>query len=190
MTSEIEDITLQYFTEGDDAVCVTDGPVYSGTVEQFELAHAAGAQAYLESATGDLNTIFDCVKTATKSQQDGMTVYELTLDPEKRIASDEVFQILADAGDPVQAESIILGFDDKGYLVWANEKREFKLSSLEKNLMLTDFDNTTVEPMPKADKTYEEMEADIDEKYDAFFADLDKNEAAEGEASSEAAEAK
>ena len=188
--SEIEDITLQYFTEGDDAVCVTDGPAYSGTTDQFGLEHAAGAKAYLESATGDLNTIFNCVKTATKSQQDGMTVYELTLDPEKRIASDEVFQILADAGDPVQAESIILGFDDKGYLVWANEKREFKLSSLEKNLMLTDFDNTTVEPMPKADKTYEEMEADIDEKYDAFFADLDKNEAAEGEASSEAAEAK
>ena len=188
--SEIEDITLQYFTEGDDAVCVTDGPAYSGTTDQFGLEHAAGAKAYLESATGDLNTIFNCVKTATKSQQDGMTVYELTLDPEKRIASDEVFQILADAGDPVQAESIILGFDDKGYLVWANEKREFKLSSLEKNLTLTDFDNTTVEPMPKADKTYEEMEADIDEKYDAFFADLDKNEAAEGEASSEAAEAK
>ena len=187
---EIEDIKLEYYSDGDKAVCVTDGPAYSGTTDQFGLEHAAGAKAYLESATGDLNTIFDCVKTATKSQQDGMTVYELTLDPEKRIASDEAFQILADAGDPVQAESIILGFDDKGYLVWANEKREFKLSSLAKNLMLYDFDNTTVEPMPKADKTYEEMEADIDEKYDAFFADLDKNEAAEGEASSEAAEAK
>ena len=32
-----------------------------------------------------------------------------------------------------------------------------------------DFDSTTIESMPKADKTYEEMQADIGEKYAAFF---------------------
>ena len=190
MKSEIEDITLQYFTEGDKAVCVTDGPVYSGTVEQFNLSHAAGSEAYLKSATGDLNTIVDCVATATKSQQDGMTVYELTLDPAKRIASDETFQILADNGDPILSESIIVGFDENGYLVWANEKRAFKVSTLEKNIMLTDFDSTVVDPMPEADKTYEEMEADIDEKYEKFFDEAEKAESAEGAVSSEAAEAK
>ena len=190
MTCQIDDITLQYFTEGDDAVCVTDGPVYSGTVEQFDLQHAAGAKAYLQSATGELGKIFDCVDTVKKSQQDGMAVYEMTLDPEKRIASDEIYKIMADNGDPLVAESIILGFDEKGYLVWANEKREFKGSVAEKNIMLTDFDNTVVDPMPKADKTYEEMEADIDAKYEVFFAELEKAEGVEGEASSAAAEAK
>ena len=190
MTGEIEDITLQYFTEGDNAVCVTDGPVYSGTVEQFDLPHAAGSKAYLSSATGDLDTIVECIATATKSQQDGMTVYELTLDPAKRIASDEVFQILADNGDPILSESVIVGFDEKGYLVWANEKREFQDTTAEKNLMLSDFDSTVVDPMPEADKTYEEMEADIDEKYEALFAEWEAAESAEGAVSSEAAEVK
>jgi hypothetical protein len=119
-----------------------------------------------------------------------MTVYELALDPEKRIASDEIFQLLADSGDPILSENVIVGFDENGYLVWANEKREFKASTTEKNIMLTDFDNTVVDPMPKADKTYEEMEADIDKKYEELFAELDKAEAAEGAAHSKAAEAK
>ena len=190
MACEIDDITLQYFTDGDNAVCVTDGPAYSGTVEQFDLPHAAGAKAYLESATGDLNTIVDCAATVTKSQQDGMTVYELALDPEKRIASDEIFKLLADKGDPVLSESVIVGFDENGYIVWANEKREFKASTAEKNITLTDFDNTVVDPMPEADKTYEEMEADIEKKYEEAFADLEKAENADGAAPSEAAEAK
>ena len=188
--SEIEDITLQYFTEGDDAVCVTDGPAYSGTTDQFGLEHAAGAKAYLESATGDLNTIFNCVKTVTKSQQDGMTVYELALDPEKRIASDEIFQLLADNGDPVLNEGIIIGFDENGYLMWANEKREFKDSTAEKNMMFSDFDSTVVDPMPEADKTYDDMQADMDEKYEELFAELEEAESAEGAVSSDAAEAK
>ena len=190
MTFEVEDITLQYFTDGDNAVCVTDGPAYAGTTEQFDLPQAAGSEAYLKSATGDLDTIVDCIATVTKSQQDGMTVYELALDPEKRIASDEAFQLLADAGDPILAESIIIGFDEKGYLVWANEKREFKDTTAETNIMLSDFDSTVVDPMPEADKTFEEMQADMDEKYEAFFAELEEEEGAVESASSEAAEAK
>ena len=190
MTCEIDDITLQYFTEGDNAVCVTDGPVYSGTVDQFEVPHAAGYKAYLKSATGDLNTIIDCVATVTKSQQDGMTVYELTLDPAKRIASDEIYQLLADSGDPILSESITVGFDGNNNLVWAYEKREFKASTAEKNLTFSDFDNTVVDPMPEANKTFEEMQADIDEKYDAVFAALEQAENAEGAAPSEAAAAK
>ena len=190
MTCEIDDLTLQYFTEGDNAVCVTDGPVYSGTVEQFDLPHAAGFKAYLKSATGDLNTIIDCVANVTKSQQDGMTVYELTLDPAKRIASDEVYQLLADYGDPILSESITIGFDGNNNLVWALEKREFQASTAEKNLMFSDFDSTVVDPMPEANKTYEEMQADIDEKYNAVFDALEQADNAEEAAPSEAAEAK
>jgi hypothetical protein len=189
MTCEIDDITLSYFTEGYDAVCVTDGPVYSGSTEQFNLKHAAGYEAYLNSAAGDLNKIIGCVATATKSQQDGMTVFELELDPEKRIASDEVFQILADAGEPILSESIIVGFDENGHLVWANEKREFAATIAESNMMFSDFDSTVVDPMPEADKTYEEIEADMDARYDAFFAELEEAEAAQGTAPAETAEA-
>ena len=189
-TYEVGDIALQYITDGDNVACVTDGPIYSGTAEQFELPHAAGFKAYLKSATGDMNAIIDCVATVSKSQQDGMTVYELTLDPEKRIASDEVFQILAESGDPILSESIIVGFDANNYLVWANEKREFQASAAEKNMTFTDFDSTVVEPMPEADKTFEDMEADIDAKYEDFFAELEKAEGAEGAVSPEAAEVK
>ena len=74
--------------------------------------------------------------------------------------------------------------------MWAYEKREFKASIAEKNLMFSDFDNTVVDPMPEANKTFEEMQADIDEKYDAVFAALEQAETAEGAAPSEAAAAK
>ena len=74
MTGKIDDVTIRYCSEGDDAVCVTDGPVYSGTTEQFDLSHFAGVEAYLKDAVGDLNTIADCVDTVEKEQQGDLTV--------------------------------------------------------------------------------------------------------------------
>lgn len=191
MTAELGDIKLQYFSNGEDAVCVTDGPVYSGTTEQFDQTHFAGAAAYLKEATWDLNDIVGCVATATKSEQDGMTVYELTLDPEKYMASDEILQIMAESGDPILSAVVYIGFDPNGYIVWVDNKTDYKLSTTEKSLSLSDFDSTVIEPMPQADKTYEEMEADIKQKLDAYSEELEKADGVDAAAtgSSEAAEA-
>lgn len=50
------------------------------------------------------------------------------------------------------------------------------------NLMLKDYDSTTVDPMPEATRTFEDMEQDMQLKYDALFAQLEAAEAAEAEA--------
>ena len=166
MTAEIGDITLQYFSDGEEAVCVTDGPVYSGTTEQFDMTHFAGVEAYLENTIGDLNTLVDCIDTVTKEQQEDMTVYTLNLDPQKYIDSDETLSILADYGSPVLSAVVTLGFDQEGRIVLADEMTEYELSSNRTTVTLADFDSTVIEPMPEADKTFDEMNADMEAKLD------------------------
>lgn len=191
MVGEIDDIAIRYCSDGDDAVCVTDGPVYSGTTEQFDQSHFAGVEAYLEGAVGDLNTIADCVGSVAKEQQDGLTAYTLTLDPEKYMASDEILTMMKEYGDPVVSAVFTLGFDGEGHLASIHEVVEYAKSIADRTYTLSDFDSTTVDPMPAADKTFEEMEADINEKYEALEDELDATSEYQDEAaSSDAAEAK
>ena len=173
MTAEIEGITLQYYSDGEDAVCVTDGPVYSGTTAQFDSTHFNGVAAYLKDATGDLNTVIDCAATVTKEQQDDVTVYTLTLDPEKYIKSDEILSLMAENGDSVVEAVFALGFDQEGHIVSIHKVITYVANASDLTLTLSDFDSTVVEPMPEADKTYEEMEADIDAKFEALYDELD-----------------
>lgn len=188
MVAEIEGITLQYFTDGDAAVFVSDGPVYSGTTEQFDLAHTNGVETFLVEEIGDLNTLVDCAAEAEKMESNGMTFYLLTLDPEKYIASDEILQIMADAGSPVKEASLTIGFEEDGSIASIDLATTYDDVKVWKGLMFSDYDNTAIDPMPEADKTYEEMEADTQAKLDALAAELEEAESAE--ASSEAAEAK
>ena len=49
-----------------------------------------------------------------------------------------------------------------------SEKDEYEKISSTRNVELSEFDTTVIDPMPEADKTYAEMEEDMDAKYDAF----------------------
>lgn len=173
MTGEIEGVKIRYCSDGDEAVCVTDGPVYSGTTEQFGEAHFAGVEAFLKEEVGDLNTLIGCADTVEKAQEGDLTVYTLTLDPEKYMASDEILTMMKEYGDPVVSAVFELGFDGEGHLASIHEAVEYSASIADRTYTLSDFDSTEVGPMPEADKTYEEMEADIDEKYKALEDELD-----------------
>ncbi len=72
MAGEIGDTTFRYFSEGDDVVCETGGSAYSGTTEQFGLAHFAGIDACLAEKIGDMNSIVECAAAVEKEQQDGL----------------------------------------------------------------------------------------------------------------------
>ena len=170
---EIEDIKLEYYSDGDKAVCVTDGPVYSGTTEQFDQPQFAGFEACFYGAVGDLNTCIDCFDTVVKEQQGDVTVYTVTLDPEKYMASDEILTMMKDAGDPVLSAVFTFSIDKDGRLVSLNRVVDYNVSSIDVTHTLSDFDSTVIGPMPEADKTYEEMESDINVKFDQLAAELD-----------------
>ena len=170
MTHKIGDMTMQYFSDGDDAVYVADDTVYSGSTEQFGLGHFDGPQAYVESEIGDLNSIVDCAASVDKEQQGEASIYKLTLDVQKYIASDEVLTMMAESGNPVRASTVTLGFDQEGRMVLVGHVLEYDKSITELDIEFTDFDNTVVGPMPKATASYEELLADEEGKY----ADLDE----------------
>ena len=189
--AEISDMKLGYITEGDKAVFISDGPVYSGTPEQFALISSEGVEAYLDYTIGDLNVLADCAANVEKMASNGLTFYTLTLDPQKYIDSDEILQVLAESGSPVKEALVTIGFEEDGSICSIDKKVAFEDLTKLNNLVFSDYDNTTVEAMPEADKTYEEMEADMQEKLDALSDELDMAEGLEDEASSaEAAEAK
>ena len=164
----IDDVSLEYYSDGEDVVLVTDGPVYGGTTEQFGDPHFGGFQAYLADRIGDLNTIVDCASAVTKEQQGDETVYTVTLDPEKYIASDETLKEVADAGNALKAGAYTIAFDKDGHITSIVESLESEMTTTEVALTLSDFDSTTVDPMPEATSTYDEMLADEDLKYGAF----------------------
>lgn len=174
---DVAGIKLQYLTDGDNAVCVADGPIYSGTVEQFGLDYAAGFDAYLESEIGDLNTMIDCVASVEKLESNGLTFYLMTLDPEKYTASDSTLQLLAEYGSPVKEAFLTIGFEEDGSIASIDRAIVYEDLSAMKGLLISDYDNTTLGPLPEATKTFEEMEADIQAKIDAFIEESGGDEA-------------
>ena len=171
--AEVSGIKLKYITEGEAAVFVSDGPVYSGTVEQFDLPSAGGPGAYLDDAIGDLDTLAACAADVEKMESHGLVFYTLTLDPEKYIASDEALKMLADYGSPITEALVTVGFDEDGSICSIDKKIAYSDITAVKNLVFSDYGATTVEDLPEADKTYEEMEADMQEKLDALSDELD-----------------
>ena len=188
--AEVAGVKLKYVTDGDKAVFVSDGPVYSGTVEQFDLPSAGGPGAYLDDVIGDLDTLAACAASVEKMESHGLTFYTLTLDPEKYIAFDESLKLLADYGSPVVEAVITVGFDEDGSIGSIDKKVAYSDVTAVKNLVFSDYGATTVEDLPAADKTYEEMEADMQEKLDALSEEFDLADDSEGEESSSSAAAK
>lgn len=161
MTGEIGDTTFRYCSEGDAAVCVTGGSAYSGTTEQFGLAHFAGIEACLAEKIGDMNKIIECIATVTKEQQGELAVYALTLDPEKYIASDETLIAMKAGGNPVLSASFEFGFDKDGNLAFTHGVIEYTASITDGTYTLSGFDGTVVEPMPAANKTFADLEVEM-----------------------------
>ena len=120
-----------------------------------------------------MNTCIDCFDTVVKEQQGDVTVYTVTLDPEKYMASDEILTMMKDAGDPVLSAVFTFSIDKDGRLVSLNRVVDYNVSSIDVTHTLSDFDSTVIGPMPEADKTYEEMESDINVKFEQLAAELD-----------------
>ncbi len=177
--SEISGIKLTYYTEGDDAVLVTDGPAYSGTVEQFDLVQGKGLQAYLEDLIGAQGMLADCAASVEKTETNGLTFYTLTLDIDKYTAADEALQLLADSGSKLVETIVTIGFEEDGNIASIDRKYDFGTSTATRNVVFKDHNSTTVDPMPEATNTYEEMEADMETKLDEMFGGDEAADAAE-----------
>ena len=128
MTATVVNETMEYYSDGDDAVFVSDGPIYSGTTEQFGQTHFAGIDAYLNEMIGDFNKLIDCAASVVKEQQGDVTTYTLTLDPRKHMDSDEALKSLEASGDPIQSAIITIGFDSEGRIVQLGKHTVFPIS--------------------------------------------------------------
>ena len=188
MVGKTDDIEVEYYTEGRKAVLVTNGTSYSGKVKQFGLTFPKGFQAYLTDAVGDLSTLADCAASIEKMENAGLTFYVVMLDPEKYIATDETLTLMKDFGDSLKESKLSVGFDADGNIVSIDFGNSYeKGHAMLKHLVISDYDSTVVEPMPAAEKTYKDMQADIQEEVDAFLNDMDLDSTAEGATSSSAA---
>lgn len=173
-------VKLAYYTDGDDVVFMSDGPAYSGTVDQFDLTHAQGVGAYLDNAIGTIDTIVDCVANVEKEEIRGLTYYTLTLDPQKYAASDEILNALAESGTSVKEATFTFCFDEDGSVGAIDKVVTYENSSIVKNLYFKDYNKTVVDEMPKATKTYEDMEADSQAKLDQITDQMVDSEDTEG----------
>lgn len=191
VAAEFGDIKMQYFTDDKNAVFVFDGTAYSGTDEQFGAQDYSGFDDFIKHTIGDFDSLVGCTVSAEKMESNGMTLYTLTLDPEKYVASDAILAALAEAGFPVKGASLTIGFDEKGMVSLMNETFSFEASTITENLAFSDFDSTVVDPAPEATKTYEEMGEDLQHEIEGLMKQLDSFEVpADEAAAANAAEAK
>lgn len=186
ITAEYGGEKLQYFTDGKNAVFVSDGTAYSGTAEQFGAQDYSGFDTYIKHVIGDLDAIVGCTTSAQKVDADGLNVYAFTLDPQKYIASDPTLTVLADAGHPVKEALLTIGLNKDGNVVSMNMVVGFEDSGLVETLEFSDFGNTFVDPTPEATKTYEEMDEDRQREIEQLIKTLDAYDASAGEASPKA----
>ena len=177
MEGTVGDITIAYYTDGDDVVCVTDAGNYAGTTEQFDRSWFTSADALVKDAIGDFDALIDCAATVEKMDAQGLTAYTLTLDPEKYMASDEILTSLAEVGDPVKESLVTFTFNEDGSIGAIDKKDTYEKSTDLTTLVFSDYDSTTVDPLPEATKTYEDMEAEMMAKLDAMDDELTTVEA-------------
>ncbi len=160
--AQFADTEFKSFTEGENAVFVADGSAYAGTAEQYNMTHAKGFEAFLLSTIGDLPTLVDCAAEIEKTQANGYTFYLVKLDPESYIASDEALKFMANEGDSVKEALLAVSFNEDGSFasidLGINYEKDHAVSN---HLVFSDYDNTVVDPMPAADKTFEDWRAEI-----------------------------
>ena len=77
--------------------------------------------------------------------------------------------MMAEAGDPVTEVIVTIGFDQDGRLVRMTKLVAYTTFVTTDTLILSDFDSTEIGPMPEATNTFEEMEEDMQVKFDAML---------------------
>ena len=158
--SESYGIAMDYYTDGDQAVLVSDGKAYGGTTKQFDLVQSKGSKACLVDTTGDLEMLLTVASGVQKEQSGADTVYSLVLDVDRYTESDEGLSTMAQLGSKVQDATASITFDADGYIVAVDQATDYSSFSTKTNVTLSDFDATVVDPMPEATATYDEMLAD------------------------------
>ena len=166
---DIGGVQLSYYTEGDNAVFVSDGPVYGGTNEQFDLIQAQGVDAFMNDLIGDYAMFADMSSDIEKMESNGLTFYLMTVDSAKYIEADESLKGLADSGSALQGCDVTVGFEEDGSICSVDRKLVFGDVVALKNVGFSDYDATVVDPMPEATSTYEQMLADEEAKLDEVF---------------------
>ena len=136
---------------------------------------------------GDLSVLVDCASAVEKTENDGIVTYTLTLDPKKYTETNEAYKIMTANGDELVDVKLVLSFDKDGYIVKTCQTSEFSggiKSTVE--LTLSDYDKTTVQDMPEATATYDQMNSDIQKKMSDFFKDVNTGETVEAPAATTA----
>ena len=173
ITAEYEGEKLQYFTDGNNAVFVSDGTAYSGTTEQFGTQDYSGFDTFVAHVVGDLETLVGCASSAEKMESKDLTLYMLSFDPQKYIATDPTLTMLSEAGMPVKDAILTIGFDKGGNVASMIAAINFEDSGLVETLEFSDFDSTVVDPTPEATKTYEQMDKDMQQQIEQLMKELD-----------------
>ena len=174
------DIKLKYVTDGDKAVCVTDQGNYAGTADDFALDFAQGFKAYLKKMIGEPKDLVACASEIAKDKQGDDTVWTLKLDPAKYMQTSDVLKMIADSEDPITEETITVTFDKDGNITAMGGKSVFKNDHFSENkLAFSDFDKTTVEALPQADKSFEDYQKDEELKLSELIEESDEAEKTE-----------
>ena len=100
--------------------------------------------------------------------------YQLTLDPRKYMDADEALLALEKSGNPIKNAQLTIYFDADGHIAGLKKHYEFPEAINDITDSLSDFDATTVEAMPEATKTFEELEADREIKFHELFDGLEE----------------
>lgn len=190
-------VALKYISEGDAAVCVTDEGTYAGTAEQFEMVCSKGADSYIKEAIGDLVTLVDYADSIDKMENEdddstnnmqtdsvdqvkwvdsdqaetnAVIFYTVTLNVDKYLKSNEALHMLTQSGSNLMDATVTVGFDKNGNIVTLDRALIYDNLEIGRYLTLSDYDQTVVENMPEATKTYEDWKTEQSAKIATLLA--------------------
>ncbi len=160
--------TFKSFLDGDKAVVDVDGVAYAGTVEEMSADEMTSIDELLETKVGDFEAITSCVSAADVATQGDNTVYALVIDGDKYAQSSEVEKALAEAGLKKEVFTISYEFGADGKLLSVSVNTTTPIDTTQATLTFTDYDATVVDQAPETDKTYADMDAEIQKVVDAI----------------------
>ena len=160
--------TFNAFLDGDKAVMEVDGDAYAGTVEEMSAQELTSIDELLNTKAGDFEAITSCVSAADVDEQGDSTVYALVIDPDKYAESSEIEKALAEAGLKKEAFAVSYEFGADGKLLSVSVNEVTSHETTQATLSFTDYDATVVDQAPETDKTYADMDAEIQKVVDAI----------------------
>lgn len=155
---DVEGSTVQYVTDGDAGTCTMDGVVYGGEAAEFPATFSGGVDSYLKQAIGDLPKVIECADTASKEQAGDIATYRLALNVEKYSQTSDILKILWESDAPIKGADLAISFDKDARVSGMELTTDYGESISVKTLSFSDYDSTTVEALPKATKTAEDLQ--------------------------------